>query len=320
MDYGRILSRAWEIAWRWKILWVLGFLAALGSGSRGVSFEYRFGGEDLPGWVQRWPGWQPSPRTIVWLVVLGLLLLLLGLAFWLVSISARGGLIGGVVQVEEDGSTSFRRAWRVGWDCFWSLLGVAVLTFLPLLLLGLLSLGLGLAAAWGVISGFRGSGFSGLFPLLGVLGCTVPFLVCGFILLVIVLSQLRIYAENAVVLEGLGWIDAVRRAWQVLRENLAPTVIFWLIFLVIGLAVAVVVGGIAGTIFAPFLALFWRTDPSDWPWGALITGGVLVSLLGALIGSVLQTFSSATWTLVYRQIVGIGRAVRVEEAGGSPVP
>ena len=35
MDYGRVLTRAWEITWRWKILWILGFLAALGSGSGG---------------------------------------------------------------------------------------------------------------------------------------------------------------------------------------------------------------------------------------------------------------------------------------------
>jgi hypothetical protein len=35
MDYGKILSRAWEIAWRWKVLWILGFLASLGQGRGG---------------------------------------------------------------------------------------------------------------------------------------------------------------------------------------------------------------------------------------------------------------------------------------------
>ena len=37
MDFGKVLSRAWEITWRWKVLWVLGFLAALGQGTGGGS-------------------------------------------------------------------------------------------------------------------------------------------------------------------------------------------------------------------------------------------------------------------------------------------
>ena len=26
MDFGKVIGRAWQITWRWKILWVLGFL------------------------------------------------------------------------------------------------------------------------------------------------------------------------------------------------------------------------------------------------------------------------------------------------------
>lgn len=36
MDLGKVLSRAWDITWRWKLLWVFGFLVSLGQGwSRG---------------------------------------------------------------------------------------------------------------------------------------------------------------------------------------------------------------------------------------------------------------------------------------------
>ena len=35
MDYAGVLKRAWEITWRWKVLWILGFLASLGSGGGG---------------------------------------------------------------------------------------------------------------------------------------------------------------------------------------------------------------------------------------------------------------------------------------------
>ncbi|MGD8904906.1 MAG: hypothetical protein PVI67_15190, partial [Anaerolineae bacterium] len=57
MDYGKILTRAWEITWRWKILWILGFLAALGSGGGGGSSSgsssYSGGGEEWGRWFGR---------------------------------------------------------------------------------------------------------------------------------------------------------------------------------------------------------------------------------------------------------------------------
>ncbi|MBN1483717.1 MAG: hypothetical protein JXA37_03260 [Chloroflexia bacterium] len=317
MDYGRILHRAWEITWRWKILWLLGFLAVLGNGGRGGSnFNYQVdSAEEMPGWFQGW-SWEPSPQTIGWAIVLGFFGLLLGLALWALSIIARGGLIGGVVQVEEEGSTSLGRAWRAGRDCFWSLLGVAVLTFLPLLMLGLLLAGLALFFIFGVVgvAALRSGDIESLLPFLAPGACAVPFCVCGMLLLVAVLNQLRIYAENAVVLEGRGWIDAVQRAWQVLRENLAPTLVLWLIFLAIGLLVLMVVGGLGGIFFAPFAVVFGDSGPGSFPWPALILGGLVLGLLGALVGSVVQVFTSATWTLTYRRLVGLEEPA-AEEAG-----
>ena len=48
MDYGKVLGRAWEITWRWKALWILGFLAGLGSGKGGSpNVNYQTGGGDL---------------------------------------------------------------------------------------------------------------------------------------------------------------------------------------------------------------------------------------------------------------------------------
>ena len=43
---------------------------------------------------------------------------------------------------------------------------------------------------------------------------------CGMIILAIVLEQIRIYAERAAVLEGLGWIEAFQRGWDVLKANI----------------------------------------------------------------------------------------------------
>jgi len=41
------LKRAWEITWRWKILWFLGLLASLGQGGGGGGgSNYQFSSSD----------------------------------------------------------------------------------------------------------------------------------------------------------------------------------------------------------------------------------------------------------------------------------
>ena len=54
MDYGNLLKRSWDIVWHNKFMFILGFLAALGSGGSNPSsrangnFNYQFGPEDVP--------------------------------------------------------------------------------------------------------------------------------------------------------------------------------------------------------------------------------------------------------------------------------
>ena len=54
MDYGNLLKRSWDIVWHNKFLFILGFLAALGSGgtngNRGGqgNFNYTYDSSDIP--------------------------------------------------------------------------------------------------------------------------------------------------------------------------------------------------------------------------------------------------------------------------------
>ncbi|MCL7452811.1 MAG: hypothetical protein M8467_07155, partial [Anaerolineae bacterium] len=77
MDYGKVLSRAWEITWRWKVLWILGFLASLGRGSSAPSNTgYRMDSSDWP-WGQ---GWQIPPELTGLLIAAGCLAILIAIA------------------------------------------------------------------------------------------------------------------------------------------------------------------------------------------------------------------------------------------------
>lgn len=300
MSYGKIIGRAWEITWRWKFLWVFGFLVSLGQGgSRGGN---RFN------WVEERRGYAPFPQIDIPPEIVGLLIalacvgLIVGIALWVLSVIGRGALIGGVQQVEEEGATSLGQAWRVGVSRFWTLFGIGVLTGLPILImvLAIIAAFAGPLVADVAISGGNEPRAGVVFALL----CGVP-LCCLTVVAAIVLSQIKVYAGRAAVLEGLGWIEAVKQGWQVLKENLAPTVVFWLIFFGIGLALLVVVGGPVLLLSLPFVGIMANAEPGLWMAGPIICGGLLAAIIWAVVGSVVETFTSATWTLAYREMTGL---------------
>jgi hypothetical protein len=306
MDYGKVLKRAWEIMWRWKALWILGFLVSLGQGGGGGGgSNIRFSSSDWEGWQSNWNVSPDAVGAVIAVVVaLACVAILIGIALWVVSTIARGGLIAGVQQVEDEGSTSFGRAWRVGVKRFWTLFGITVLTALPTIILGLLTAAVVVLSIIGVVEGSQSSD-----PTvgLGVLGIVCGGLFCcGTIIVTWLLGLIQIYADRAAVLEGLGWIEAFKRGWQVLKTNIGPTLIFWLIFLAIGIVIAgVVFAGVAATA-VPIIGLFTTTDVGAWVIAPICCGGLIAMVLGALIGSVVNTFTSATWTLAYREMIHRG--------------
>lgn len=309
MNYGNVLKRAWEITWRWKILWILGFLAALGNGggggSSGGSSSYSGSGEEWSHWFGR-TYYEPefTAGIIAAIVGIGCLALIIGIAIWVASVIARGGLIAGVQQVEEEGQTSFGQAWRAGARRFWSLFGISVLAAIPLIILVVVGIVV-------IIAMFAGSGFafteSDVAGGLGIAGSILcgGALCCGLIIVTVILQQIRLYAERAAVLEEMGWIDAFVRGWNVLKANLGHTIVFWLIFFAIGFALAIVVGIGVAAVVVPFAAIAANVDPGPWLIAPVLCGGLIAIVVGSLISAIVETFTSATWTLAYREMVGM---------------
>ena len=293
MSFGKILGRAWEITWRWKALWVLGFLVSLSEG------WFQIG--NRTNWSERQGGHIPPEMGGI-LVSLACIGVVIGIILWVLAVISRGALIGGVQQVEETGETTLGQAWRAGLSRFWTLFGIGILTGLPILIMVFVIIAAfaGPLLADVAISGHGEPRAGILFSLL----CGMP-LCCLAIAGGIVLSQIQKYADRAAVLEGLDWIDAIKRGWQVLKENLAPTVILWLIFFGIGLVLFVIVGGSVLVLSLPFIGILSSTDPGAWILIPVVCGGLLMVIVGAVVGSVIETFTSATWTLAYREMAGL---------------
>lgn len=314
MDYGKVLSRAWEITWRWKVLWILGFLASLGRGTGSTgNTGYSM---DSSNW-QWGEGFRVPPEVVGLLAAAGCLAILIAIAIWVISIMARGGLIAGVQQVEEEGSTTFLQAWRVGRDRFWTLLGISILAFIPAFLLILIGVGVLVLLILGTVGAFdQAANVAGGLGIAGSVLCGGT-LCCGAVIVAAVLDQIRVYAERAAILEGLGWTEAFGRGWQVLKDNLGPTIVFWIIFLVIGIVIGVVVAAGVAAIALPFIGTMSQTDPGAWIIAPICLGGLVGAIVFALIGSIIETFTSATWTLAYRQFTGMAMTAPEEAEIGA---
>ena len=90
-----------------------------------------------------------------------------------------------------------------------------------------------------------------------------------------------------------------------LKENLGPTIIFWFIFLVIGIVIFGISFAIIAALAAPFLLLLLPSvDPGTWLIVPVCFAGLVTVIAFVLINSVVTTFTSATWTLAYREMTG----------------
>lgn len=192
MDYGKLLNRAWEILWRHKFLVILGLIVALSGGfntsaSSGTNAGFRADSSGAVGTVLP-PELSTSIGLPFWTALL-LFALVLAIAFvlWVISTTARGGLIAGAAASDSGQDTSFSRAWRAGWQRIWTLLGIGIIPAIP----GLIVLLVGGLAFLGNV------GFPATEPGPRILTAILVVLVCIALPLALVLELLRVFANRA---------------------------------------------------------------------------------------------------------------------------
>ena len=300
MDYGKIISRAVNIVWQYKFLILLGILAGLGGGSTS-NFSGGGDGSAQPGGEQGQglpiePGQLPDIDGEVLGVAAGIVIAVLclalavGIAIWVVSSIARGGLISAVDTIESGGKSSFSLAWRAGWQRLWTLLGIGFLPAIP----GLVLFMLGILAfvAFGGLAAIFGGDAALPFGIaeLGIIGVLVA---CVVIPIALALSILRVFAERACMLENLGVVDSDRRGYEVLSVNLGEALMLFLLQIVLSLVLGVL-------LFLP--GLFVLLCFCLWP--------LLLALQGFMTAAV-----SALWTLAWRTWTGKGAIVEKAPVG-----
>lgn len=287
-NFGEVLSRAGQIIWKHKILWIFGIFAGCSRGGGGSGGTGGAGGTG-PG-NQRFPQFErifnqisqwinDNPWVIVVFVVLVLALVILSVFLGTIG---RIGLISGTYQAEGGAQQLiFGELFSNSMPYFWRVFGLslvigllALLVILPLVLFGVLTAGVGLV-------------------------CALP-LICILIPVFWGISVVIEQANVAIVLENLGIADGLRKGWEVVRANLGPMILLALI-LFIG-------SGVIGFIFAiPIIAavvpfIFGVANNSNnaiWI-GVLCCAAYFPVLL--VLNGILTAYIQTVWALTYMRL------------------
>lgn len=306
MNYGEVLSNAWKTIWKYKVLWIFGILAGLGSGGGGSSGGGGGGGSTPsqsngdwpdfvdPAWGDRITNWMMNNWWIF--IVAAVVIFLLVIVIIVLSTYGRIGLARGAWKGDDGAARlTFGELFAESGHYFWRVIGLALLIFI-------------LTAGIGIVIAVTSAGVALVTLGLGLL-CLIPFFcvlgIAAWLLEIVVrLAVIAITGEDLGVTEGLG------RAWTTFRDHLGESVIMGLI---LGIG-----SGIVRVIIAlPFLASLLPLLPlinsqsQEVLQRSLIGAAVVFCLylpVAIFLGGIVEAYVGTAWTLTYRRLTGRTRA------------
>ena len=285
-DFGEILSRALQITWKHKVLWVFSALPALLSF---LIFPFMFvpmffmdeGSFNTPFFIE-------EPVYVFLFIAFGILISLLSYVLYGISSSA---VTLGVIRADEGvESFTFRGLIDDSRKYWWRVLGV------------LLLVGLGVSVIFMVIFGCM--------AIFGAVTIGIGYICMAPLMLLMYPAMLVLYgvieeSQVAVVVDDLGVTDAIQRGWELVRAN------FWRIVL-ISLVVYVGVGILSSVAMLPLMSPFFffpflvdggQFDASPRTM-ILVMGGFSLLFLPvmAFVQGIGITFLKSTYALVYLRL------------------
>jgi len=236
-----------------------------------------------------------------------------------VGVIAQGGLIAGVGQIEEQGSTSFGQAWSAAARRFWALLGLRIVLALPVLGLLVLALvlfgGSLLPVAFAAVRGEESPDLGSAGTSLLLLLCSGCVMICAIVIYGVLASALQTFGERAILLENLGVINGLRRGWEVFISNLFNVILLALVLIVLNALFSLITGLVLTALALPatiggLMSSLSEEGPQTSTIIFTVLMFVLIALISALISALVATFGSAVWTIAYRQIADTLRRLR----------
>lgn len=300
MQYGDLISRSLQIFWRHKYLWLLGALggseaAGGGFGPLGNAGSGAGNGTGQTGPPSELSQWFVDALPL--LIVLGVLLVLFLIGYFLISCVTTGALVRGAAEHDAERPFALSAAWQAGVRTFWPILGLRVLVFL----LALVAVGV-LAGVFvvGIVSAVNDQIAGAVVAF--VLGATALLV---FIVLAIAASIVLTLTIRSIVLEQRSVFAALGRGLRLLSERLGRTLLVWLLSIVLGIVVGLI-GALALLVLAlPFAAVALAVYAAAGLAGMLTAAAVLIFLfilISILVGGAIGSYISIYWTLAFRRL------------------
>lgn len=303
-NFGEVLTRAWQIIWKHKVLWIFGILAGCGRSGGNFRGNSGSGGSGAPGQPNIPPQLMQIVRVIeqnlTTFIILGCIVLLL---IWALTIFlgtvGRIGLIRGTFRAEEGAEhLIFGQLFSESTPYFWRMFGLSLIVAIPVLIMVGAIVAMAVALIIPVSNGNNGGNVAllGLIPLL--IGCF-----CLLVPIMFVIGMIVRQAENAIVLEDLRVLPAISRGWEVFRSNLGPILLMAIILAVIGLVVGFIIAIPVLVIVVPAAIAFAAGNAQNWT--PMIIAGVLLCLyipISLVVNGIVTAYTESAWTLTYMRL------------------
>ncbi len=315
MKYELVFSKAWQIIWKNKALWLFGLLASCGrsvnsgsgsSGGQSSSSIFNPGVNASPS--LQWPGvinqwllqlkhsWEAEPWLVILLVlaVFSFILIVVVASFFLGALGRVGVARGAWLANQENAeklkvgqifSESLPYLWRVILLTIVVWVGLMVfvtLVAMPVIFLMLISAGL-------------------------LLLFLIPFLLpLSLVMLALTITVFVLIEQSvvAIVVEDLGTFEAIQRAWHVFRDHPLPN-------LIVGAALMFGQGLVTAVILLPFVltflpfvfSLLFETRVAL-GFGAAFSGISFLLYLPVtlVLSGMLHAYIGSAWVLTFQQL------------------
>lgn len=309
LNFGEIFTRAWQIIWKHKVLWIFGIFAGCASGNGGGSggnsnFSgdadvFQSNGGDVPPVLQdfffeieRFFNTITPEQIIIFVVGLFCVLFIISLLSMALGIMGEIGLLRGVLQVEGGAEKlTFGELWVASTPFFWRLLVLWIVPgFVFLVLLAIF-----IIPAILLVESTDG----------GSLLFLLPFF-CIVLPLAFVIALFRWLATMTIVLEDLSIMDGLRRGWDVLRTHFGSMFLMGILLFVINAVIGLVIAIPLIIIFVPFI--FGVALGGDILQFGLIAALVCFCLylpVSIILGGIIQAFNYTAWGLAYLRLTGL---------------
>jgi len=327
MNYLDIVKRAWNTTWQYKILWLFGLFAGAGAGG-GSNWNSGGGGSggssgSGTGGASQQQLAEIAQRYLPVLIGIAVVLVLIGIVFFVLTFAAKGGLVHLVNEAEEKRPVRAADGWRVGFAHWGRVFLIDFIIGLPVLIVVVIFALVFGASLVGLIAGSAGStsqSAANTGAILGGVGgmcCGLVFLVVAVFAYSIVFGTVGQLALRYAVLEERTALESLKQGWSDVWAKRGAIGMFFVMYatsivygvalsvLLIALVVPIVLMSIAGNVVGAGLV------------------GLFAGLLAMLPAAIYGAFSGSAWTIFFRRMTGrepLAPAVPAYAGGYPPAP